>query len=244
MERVHINTTQNVRIDYQLATLSDRAIAWLIDYVVIIGWALLMYQIMSDVPFFETETGSYVFVLAILLPALFYHLLSELLLNGQSVGKLVMKIKVVRLDGSQPALGNYLLRWIIRLFEFLLFPGLSLIVYLITGTGQRLGDIFAGTTVIRRRRRYSLEDTILHTVSTAYQPRFPQVVNLTARDVEIIKEGLKYSIRYKNYNTLSLLNDQVSKALGVENHGIPYGEFLDAVIRDYNYFQAADAAEH
>lgn len=135
----------------------------------------------------------------LLLPMALYHLLFEVLANGQSVGKMVMKIRVIRTDGSQPTLGNFLIRWLMRIVEFTLFRGLALLVFLIIGKGQRLGDLFAGTTVIRTRRRITLQDTVLQEIDPSYNPTYPQARNLTHRDVEIIKEALLYEKKNKNY---------------------------------------------
>lgn len=241
MERVRIDTTQNVKIDYQLATIWDRSIAWLIDLVIIIFWLIFISEMKDLTGAFRSESGNIMYILLMILPVAFYHLFMEIAFNGQSVGKLIMKIKVVRLDGSQPGIGNYLLRWMMRIVEFLLFMGLALVSYLMSGRGQRLGDLFAGTTVIRKRRKYTLQDTILYNLDETYNPKFPQVRNFSNRDIEIIKEGLRYSIKHRNYNTVFLLNEQVSQAMGIENHGMPYAEFLKIVIQDFNYYQALDA---
>lgn len=241
MEQVRIDTAQNVKINYTLATISDRIFAYLMDVGVMLVWVLLVSVVAG---FFEGEwstEGEIVLMVIILLPIGLYHLLMEVFFNGQSLGKRIMKIKVVRLDGSQPGLGDYLLRWLMRIVEFTLFFMLAGVVYLISGRGQRLGDILAGTTVVRSKRKYTLEDTILYSLDTTYQPRYPQVRNLSSRDIEIIKEGLRYSMKHRNYNTIYLLNEQVMKVMGIESHEMPYAQFLDLVVRDFNYYQVADA---
>jgi uncharacterized RDD family membrane protein YckC len=244
MERVRIDTAQNVKIDYTLATLGDRMAAWAIDLVVMVAWVIFMLQIADSIAYLNDEdSGLYILLTLIFLPIAFYHLFSELLLNGQSVGKLAMKIKVVRLDGSTPTLGNYLMRWILRIVEFTTFTGLAMLVYLISGKGQRLGDVFAGTTVIRRRRKYTLKDTILYNLDASYQPVYPQVRNFSNRDVEIIREGIAYAAKYNNPHILVLLNDQVSKTMNLESQPVAYAEFLDTVVKDYNYYQTMEALE-
>lgn len=241
MEQVRIDTTQNVSIDYTLATVWERVIAWFADWLILLCWVIILLELQDIFNVYSSDTGEIIFYLVMILPIAFYHLLCELFFNGQSFGKQIMKIKVVMLDGTQPALGNYLLRWLMRLVEFTMFMGLALVAFLMSGKGQRIGDMLAGTTVIRKKKKYTLQDTILYNFNKEYTPVFPQVKNLSNRDIEIVKEGLKYSLKNKNYNTIFMLNDQVSKVMGVENHGMPYADFLRVVVQDYNYYQSLDA---
>ena len=101
------------------------------------------------------------FLIAIYLPAIFYHFLMELFNHGQSVGKMVMRIRVVKKDGTTPGIGDFFMRWLLQLVD-LGFSGVGALVILISKNSQRLGDLAAGTMVIQlndyRKIQVSLDE--------------------------------------------------------------------------------------
>src|SRR5690242_11754684 len=101
-----IDTTQNVGILFQLASPGERALAWSIDWMIKIAWILVIIEIFKY-SIFRDENMTVITFLVMLLPVAFYNILSELFFNGQSAGKAICKIKVMKLDGTQPGLGNY-----------------------------------------------------------------------------------------------------------------------------------------
>jgi hypothetical protein len=122
------------------------------------------------------------------IPWTFYHLISEVLMDGQSLGKRARNIKVARLDGGQPGIGNYLLRWMLRMVDMFFMVGA--VVILFNGKGQRLGDIAAGTTVISLKQRFTLEDTLLADVPEGHQVVFQEAARITDAQARLIKEVL------------------------------------------------------
>ena len=106
-------------------------------------------------------------VVVFFLPVVFYDLISEILLDGQSVGKKVMGIKVVSLNGAQPSLGQYLLRWVFRIVDFSFSGSLvAVIMVAVTEKKQRLGDMLAGTTWLKQNHG--------HTFTKRFIRRCPQ----------------------------------------------------------------------
>src|SRR4028119_1999780 len=106
MQTVRIQTAQNVFIEYQPASVGDRIIAYLIDGVVVWSYIIICATILASMKI--NETWLYVILLGI--PYLFYDLLLEILMDGQTIGKKARDIKVVKLDGTQPTIASYLLR--------------------------------------------------------------------------------------------------------------------------------------
>ena len=100
-----------------------------------------------------------------------------------------MKIKVIKLDGSSPGLGAYLMRWILRLIDMNLFGGgIAVLCIAITTRDQRLGDLAAGTTVVKVKGQ---ETTPVFAVEDDYQPTYPEVIQLTDADIDTIQRVIK-----------------------------------------------------
>ena len=234
MQKVSVQTTQNVKIDYELADLGTRIIAYLIDALIIAGYGLFWLLVVTNM---NTEPGLAIFIL-LYLPVFFYHLTSELLMDGQSLGKKQMKIKVIKLDGSQPSLGNYVLRWIIRPVDFFFYGGVAILCISLGGKGQRLGDLAASTTVIRMKRRVALKDQIINKqMDEGYVPQFQSVTNLQDKDIEIIKEALKVYKDTGNAAPVNALVRRTRDVMSVSTDMAPV-QFLHTVVKDYNYLTA------
>src|SRR3954468_20264191 len=101
MQTISVQTTQNVSIQHPIASLGDRILAYLLDRLILIVY------IIAVVAFFINISMEVIWLWIVFLgfPWLFYHLLFETFMNGQSPGKRVMSIQVVRLDGTQPTIG-------------------------------------------------------------------------------------------------------------------------------------------
>lgn len=107
-------------------------------------------------------------------------------MNGQSIGKRARKIKVARMDGGRPSLGQYVMRWVLRPIDSISYLGA--LVILINGRGQRLGDLAAGTCVVSMRKRTSLDDTLLVQVEQGHVPLYPEAVRLTDGQAQLIEK--------------------------------------------------------
>ena len=73
MTKIKITTTQHIDIEYELATVFDRILAWLIDFVIIVGYVLLAIAVLNMIVFLP-DRG---LVALVMLPGLFYHLVSS-----------------------------------------------------------------------------------------------------------------------------------------------------------------------
>ena len=152
---IEVQTTQNVTIDYVPAGVGYRLLAYIIDWIVIAIWILGWMGIFYYTGLFDSGASSdyegliTLLIIIIVVPILFYDLILETLNKGQSVGKMMFKIRVVNVDGTPPSFGSFLIRWLFRLVDFSLFQGLvGIIMIVATSKSQRLGDYLAGTTVI------------------------------------------------------------------------------------------------
>ncbi|KAI9449425.1 hypothetical protein F5148DRAFT_1291549 [Russula earlei] len=190
MNTVAITTSQNIELDYDLASLGDRIVATLIDLGIMVGYMIIL--IFSLSVFAKHETTDIVVMIIAYLPLVFYSVLSEIFFNGQSVGKRVMKVKVISLDGAQASIGQYIIRWLFRIIDLGLFGGLiAVITVAITERRQRIGDLVAGTTLIKTVPRVALEQTLYTpVVDTNYRVTYPEVIHLKDNDMQLVKEVL------------------------------------------------------
>ena len=120
MSEIQVNTTQNVKIAYAAAGVGERLVAYIID--ILIKWGYLMAVSYLFGAFENMDQWSQIALNTLLsLPVIFYTLVLELLLNGQTLGKKVMKIKVVKIDGYQASVTDYVIRWFFRIIDIFFF---------------------------------------------------------------------------------------------------------------------------
>lgn len=240
MESVSIHTAQNVVIDYEPAGLGNRILAGLLDsvfkFVYIFTWIIIFFS--TNQLGVESDTGRAIVMVVIFVPVLFYDLLFEIFAQGQSLGKKIIKIKVVKLDGTQPSVSSYLLRWLLRLIDINLTYGIVAIATIASSKNkQRLGDMAGGTTVILIRPKVSIKDTILQISETKeHKVVFPQVASLTEKDIEIMKEVHDFYKKTGNKMALVKLADKIKKRTGIVSM-MPEAEFIDTLIKDYNHYK-------
>ncbi|WP_209405452.1 RDD family protein [Pseudozobellia sp. WGM2] len=234
MEQFQIETAQNITIDQNTAHLGDRMVAYLIDSFIVIAYLILMFLILSSL---DVDFGdSWAFYLIMSLPAFLYYVLLEMLLNGQTIGKKLMQVRVVKIDGSKPSFSSYLIRWVLRIIDVgISSGGVAVLTILIRGKGQRVGDIAAGTTVISEKKKVSLRDTLLRELPEDYKPSFPQVTVFKDREIQTIKELYDSAKRNGDHNVILSLSDRIKKVADVQTELKPV-DFVDLVIKDYNYY--------
>lgn len=234
MEKAGTQSTQNLFIDYEVAGLGDRIGAYLLDSLITGAYfaALIFYntQLM--------ELPAWLNILLIM-PPFFYHLFCEIFLNGQSLGKKQLNIKVVRLDGTQPGLGNYLLRWLLRPIDIWLYGSVAIITILVNGRGQRVGDLLAGTTVVKYGEHHQEPEPQLSESlqeEEAYQLQFPQVSSLSQQEIAQIRETLRnYRLSADTY-PVKEMSDKMQQRLSIQT-SMPPLALLDALLKDYEYIR-------
>ncbi len=234
MNQFQIETAQNVTIDQNSSNLGERMLAYIIDSIVITIYTILSMLLLVYIEVdFEDFWALY---LLVGLPAFLYYVLLETFTDGKTIGKGLMNLRVVKLDGSKPNFGNYFVRWILRIVDVVLTSGAAAVItILIRGNGQRIGDIAAGTTVISERKKVSLKDTLLKEIPGDYKPQFPQVTVFKDGEIQTIKELYEKAKRNGNHNVIVSLDKRIKEVMEVTTALKPI-EFIDVVIKDYNYY--------
>ena len=231
MQKVGIQTTQNVLIDYEVAGLGERIGAYLLDGAILVAYIFLLVYINL-----ELRTLPMVVNVVLALPVFLYHLLCEIFFNGQSIGKKQLNIKVVRLDGTSPSIGNYLLRWILRPVDFGLYYSVAVLCILVGGKGQRLGDLAGGTTVVKFRNNLvsDVQQVYAPNLPEDYAVTFPQVNRLTEDDVALIRETLSRYRRTADAEPVLIMTEKAQKILEIKTD-MPPVKFLNILLKDYQY---------
>jgi len=234
MEQFQIETAQNISISQNTAHLGDRMLAYLIDSFIIGVYTILIIWMLMAMDLEFADMWALYLVLG--LPAFLYYVLLETFMDGKTIGKGLMHIRVVKLDGSKPGFSNYFIRWILRLIDVVLTSGgLAVLTILIRGNGQRIGDIAAGTTVISEKKKVSLKDTLLRELPEGYVPIYAQVTVFEDREMQTIKELFDQAKGNGDHQIIVSLNNRIKEVTQITSDTKPI-EFVDRIIKDYNYY--------
>ncbi len=232
MQTIQVRTTQNVFIHYPLASVGDRILAYLLDQII-----LIVYSIAVGVLLYNMDVDQWwIRSLIIGLPWLLYSVLFEIFMNGQSPGKSVLNIKVIRLNGTPPTVGDYILRWIFRFIDFWIFSGaVAVILIAVGGKGQRLGDVVAGTSVVKliEQKEITAKEVFV-TADVAYAPIFGQATQLNEKDIEIIQRALEVNRNLGNPKPMLAVTEKIKIQLGIQTD-LPPIKFLYTLIKDFNH---------
>ena len=243
MSELSITTTQNVNINFNTASIGERILAHLLDLLIFIAYYIVVYLVIFDIIGFNNflsglDQWSEMAVYAIFfLPIMFYSLTLESLMEGQTLGKRIMKIKVIKIDGYQAGFGDYFIRWVFKIVEstgILYFVGL--ITMLVNKKTQRLGDIAAGTAVISLKNKININHTILRELDDSYVPVYPLVIKLSDNDVRIIKETFETSLKATDWPMIQKLQDKIENVTGIKSVSANATAFVETVLNDYNYY--------
>ncbi|WP_420572659.1 RDD family protein [Kordia sp.] len=242
MSEIQINTTQNVNINFTLASVGERVVAHIIDIIIKIAYATIVWWIISELYngsgfMRDWDQWSVISVYVIMLfPFIFYTLVLESLFEGQTLGKKALKIRVVKIDGYQASFVDYLIRWFFRIVDLNILSGfVALITVIMSEKGQRLGDMTAGTAVISLKNKILISHTILEEIGDDYKPTYASVIKLSDNDMRIIKETYIIAQKGKDFDTLNKLRVKVEEVIETKSDmaTIP---FIDVIIKDYNFY--------
>jgi uncharacterized RDD family membrane protein YckC len=256
MPTVQIDTAFNVALDFEIAPFHKRLLAYLIDFALLAIYMFFMKYMLYDVFNLNATDSIGLDILIITIPMFLYSLLTETLMNGQTIGKKLMQIRVVSLEGGEPTAGQFLLRWItkfyewpflfgyvyassISLFQYIFgtgFLGIAVVIaILVTKKSQRLGDLAAGTVVVDARTNLTINDTIFVDVrSTNYVVTFPEVMRLSDNDINTIKSVLTQAHKNHNHDICMRVEYKIKEVLKISSN-LSSIDFLEKLLEDYNY---------
>ena len=237
MNHLNIETSQHVQIDYAPANIGSRVGAFILDAIILGIYIIGSITVITSLIGIEGSWAIFVFSI---IPVMLYHLIMEVLFEGQSLGKKALEIKVIKTDGTPVTFGSYLLRWIFRLVEITASSGIiAFFSILINGKGQRLGDMAAGTTVVKTKKKTNLSDTLYTDIEAGYEPRYPEVKHLNDDDISTVKEVLNAGKKYDHQTYANMLfktRDVIQNKMGTNAaDDSDTVTFLRTVVKDYNF---------
>ena len=245
MAGVDIRTAQNVVIEYETASLRQRGLAIFIDILIIL--AVYLFAWIAGIAWMTSisdsiNNDSLELILVLFSPVtgfLLYQFLFELLTNGQTPGQKILGIQVIRLDGKEPEAFDFLLRAVFHILETLMSVGILAAVLIASSPGkQRLGDLAANTTVIRKRseRTWSMRDILRIETLDVYTPKHPEVRHLSEADMLLVKTILTRYQRFRNDAHRKALEMTAARLATVLEISEPPGDkvaFLKTLLKDY-----------
>ncbi len=143
-------TPEAIRLHADVAGVGSRSIALLVD-AFLQALVLVPVLLVSLGAGFSGSGATIVFAIVVFLVLWLYFPVFEWFWRGQTPGKRSQRIRVVRTDGQPAGLAPILVRNLVRIVEVMILPFLAVISMVVTSRSQRLGDLAAGTMVVRER---------------------------------------------------------------------------------------------
>ena len=257
---IRLRTPESVELEFSLAGIGSRAYALGVDYTVI---SLLMALFLLVWSIVATQVAAYLdnpawlgsWILGILLLVMFaifvgYFVFFETLWQGQTPGKRLAQIRVIRDDGRPIALPQALLRALLRGVDDLFFFVIGFGMILINAQEKRLGDLVAGTVVIQEQRSSRGKIDVQPSESVlkiaTYLQEHDLIAHLKPDDFAIVREYLKRRPKLASHarKDVSLrLAQQVKERL--ELSSLPFDltpdTFLEGVYLSYQQQSRSDS---
>jgi uncharacterized RDD family membrane protein YckC len=259
MKTVSIPTFLNINLQFELAGIGQRVGAFTLDWVIKWVYAFTISSVLG-ISILNRGVNPLLIIFIIYSPFIFYTFLLEWLNKGQTLGKMMVGIKVVGQEGNPPTMSQSAIRWMFLLVDcYLLYlfialspwlagfavfsPILGVVFMANSANNQRIGDLAAKTIIVKAKEKtYSINDTIYAYVNYkkgGYTPEFPEVMKLRDKDMTIIKKFLENSY---NSESLNKLANHIKKILDIKSEDEDT-IFLTKILEDYNHIALKQGQE-
>jgi len=196
---IDLETPERVRFSFRLAGPAQRAVAYFIDVLVRVAVLFALWFVAGFLGLFGTDgiggAGMGLVLLGLFLVEWGYYVVCERFMNGASLGKRALELRVVRSDGLPIGFAESVLRNLLRAADFLPFGyAIGVVVAAIDPRFRRLGDLAAGTMVVVERRQPVFPAVVIR---PPVEPReleaIPQRPPLSQEELEAIELFLRRS---------------------------------------------------
>jgi len=230
MKRIEILTSHNIVITHELASVGQRILAFSIDAGILGAYA-------SFIAIISGGSGA-IFYIGIGLVLIFYHLIWEIFNQGQSPGKIFLKLRVVSLQGMTPTLMTYVTRWAFRLIDITLTVGsMAILSILLSHKGQRIGDLLGRSTVIQLSPYNNITLNNMQQLDhQGVEIHYPQVRQYTDQDMLLVKQSIQRYYRDKHPANEKMIYDlaiRISTDLNIPIRKQAPLDFLKAILSEY-----------
>ena len=197
MAEKSIVTGQYVRLRQTPASVGERMLAQVIDWVIQIAYFFFWMFIARE---YSVSLSTFFIVTFIVLPIVLYCPLCELLMGGQTIGKKLI----------------------------------MLLVMILNRNNQRLGDMAAGTLVVKLHSYSKIQVSLdeYDYLTQGYHPSYPQAADLSLEQVDIIRRAIESDQEER----ISQLSQKVQQLLGITRRESEDEFFLRRIVRDYQYY--------
>lgn len=207
-EYLSIDTPENVVFGYEVAGIGSRFLAALVDTLIVFVLQLIVFLtglFLVDLLFgspADWESAALAWLIGALGLLAFafqsgYYVFFEMTWNGQSPGKRWVGLRVIRTDGTPITFAESLVRNLVRVVDFLpAYYGIGIVTMFIDRRSRRLGDLTAGTLVVRDRPDVTLESLrakpshVVSAPSSSVPPLDLPVERLTSQDIQLAEDFL------------------------------------------------------
>lgn len=233
MAKIDLNTPQNVIISYDLASFWSRLLAMLIDNVlrVFLFWLFLFIGFSGR---HTSSLGEFIWIVILIMTVGMYYLFSEMMFNGQTLGKMALGIRSLRLDGEKMSWEDGILRWALRLVDMF---GIGALLILTSEHNQRLGGMLSDTIVVTKKPSLEISFKRLMGISSLdkYTPVFEDVIKLREKDLLTAKRVLDRFKKYGNTahkQAMKLCAKKIKTLLDIQTDMDDH-KFIQTIIKDY-----------
>ncbi|KAB2814380.1 RDD family protein [Phaeocystidibacter luteus] len=240
MKTIDVLTPQNVKLELQLAPAGIRIAAFALDQVFFLVLLFLITYTIGEL-FSYNSTTYEIFIYFIFLPfIIFYSMIMELIWNGQTIGKKLLGIRVMRMDGEPVGVDEVLSRWFMRLVDILMSAGsLALLMVSTSRYRQRFGDVLGGTIVVRERnaqQSVTLSHVMKLDTKDSYEPVYPRARLLSEDEALLLKRTLvRYESRPNEGHQKAIveLSNKLVEVLEIKKAEKKHTDFLRTLLKDY-----------
>jgi len=255
-----VGTNINIDLEFNIPAFHTRLLAWGIDFFMFVLYYFLIRKLMVSIFNHVTSEDSWGLFMLLMLPIMLYHIITESTMNGQTFGKRIMHIKVVNEKGGNATISQYIIRWLLRVSDFMMIIALILVFLtgfnftsqfsflavialtdifcvILTKKSQRLGDMAANTIIISTKNKSNLEETVFMEIEEDYTPQYPEVMKLSDRDLNMVKNIYNTVVKKDNYQLAARTADKIASVLKIETKQDPQA-FLETLLKDYNYLSS------
>jgi uncharacterized RDD family membrane protein YckC len=254
-EFLNIDTPENVIFGYEVVGIGSRFMAALVDTAIIIALQIVvnltMVLLLFNLLGIDMGTTWVTAVFGLISFALLwgYYIFFEMLWNGQTPGKRWLGLRVLRSDGTPITLTESIIRNLIRIIDFLpAFYGLGVVVMFVNAQSRRLGDLAAGTLVVRDQANLTLEkltEAPRRQLRLQISPHIVEQVNdwplerLSEADIQLAEDYLQRQTELENGAQLAeqilgrLLQRMAIPEPQSASHDRPY--FLAQIVKEWRH---------